>query len=225
MEISLDKYKKVLEDNDSTASACMLALDAGLGDGWEVWEPETVWLELSRRGISVPNGNRDQILAARSLIINGRFFTDALVFEKTIVAFNNEEINADSLEDAPVAYLDWGVYEAKLLYEDFVGETTVSFDREPVGYTAVQLYNEGFVLAPDHLTFAQDALDKLYPKETSDLKKQVKKLWADFPRNGLEDVDFPETELGVQLAKLASVYVYVEQHKSRRRRDLAELTG
>lgn len=220
----MSPYKKLLENHDTTALGCMLALDKLLGQQWLAWEPQTIWLDLDRQGIAVEDTNKDQILAARSLLTTGRFWYDANVFEKTCITFNNEEPNYDSLEDAPIAYITWTVREANLIYEHYENET-LEFDREPECYVAVQLYREGFVLAPEGLQWAQDTFDKYYNKNGKELKNKVKKAWAATPKSELLDVAFPETPVGVQLAKLASVRLHYDNKRDQLLKDTAAVEG
>jgi hypothetical protein len=216
--------KELLENKDTTATACMAAMDEILGSQWMSWEPQSLWIELHRQGIKVDDLNKDQILAARCLITTGRFWYDANVFEKTCISFNNEEPSYDALEDAPIAYIAWAVREANLIFEKYESEVP-ELDREPVCYTGVQLYREGFVLAPESLSWAQEELDKHLAKDCKELKKQVKQAWAAAPKNELLDAAYPETPVGVQLARLAAVRVYYDSKKQQLLKDSAKLPG
>jgi hypothetical protein len=187
------------------------------------WEPETLWLELSRTGVNVPVANRAKIMAARVLVTTGRFYYDALVFEKTIVTFNDDPAHMDSLDDAPVEYIAWASDEAYKIYLHYHKEN-VSYDREPIAYTGVQLYRHGLVVAPDQLHWAQEALDAHYPKDTAALRKKVQTAWAALPKGELKNNAYPETPLGVQLAKLAAVHMYFDTKSKALQTSLAQLT-
>jgi len=218
--------KAALRDEKTCASACMFAMDALLGSSWRAWEPETLWLSLTRMRVHVPDENREQIMAARSLITTGRFYYDMHAFEKTCMSFNNEEGNYDALDDAPVMYISWAVAEAEMIhrfYED--GETGV-LDREPVCYTAIQLHRAGFVQAPTPLGWAQKELDKHNANDAACKKlcATVREGWAAAPRgDDLLSAAFPETPEGVQLARLAAVHVYHERRRKEREQQLAKL--
>jgi hypothetical protein len=183
-----------------------------------------MWLELQHQQVNVPLANRDQILAARSVVTTGRYWYDAHAFEKTCISFNNEEPNYDALDDTPVAYISWANEEVFKLNMYYLKEDE-SYDREPTCYTAVQLYREGFVVAPEGLGWAQEALDAYYPAEARELKQTVMEAWAAAPKNKLLDAAFPETDAGVQLAKLAAVYVHCQSQNDRLLKDLATLEG
>lgn len=213
----------LLRDEDSSAFACMRAADLLLGDPWFNWEPETVWLSLARSGITVPVGNRAQLLAARGLIIHGRFWYDALVFEKTCMALNNEEPGFENMSEAPVHYMAWAVHEAQQINERYENEV-LPFDYECSNYVAVRLYEEGYVLCPEQLQWAQKALDARVPPETHKLKTLVRSAWALSPKGeALLGERVPETPAGVHIAKLGAVDHYVTQRKQRTLLDVAAL--
>ena len=218
-----DAAKRILRDNDSCAFACMRAADVLLSDAWFIWEPETIWLDLhGHHGVDVPVGNRDQIMAGRSIVTTGRFSYDAIVFDKTCTSLNNEYINHSALEDSPVEYIAWANEEIYRIYQHYTG-SNFEYDREPVAFTGVQLYRQGFVKAPDQLHWAQDSLDKHYQEVPHELKKRVSMAWSEISKEDLADHPYPETPLGVQLAKLAAVQIHFNTKRSRLLRDLAEL--
>jgi len=196
-----DAARSVLKDNDSCAFACMRAADIVLSDAWFVWEPETIWLDLHDRGIDVPVGNRDQLLAGRSIVTTGRVIYDAVVFDKTCMSLNNEFSNFDALDDSPAEYIAWGNEEIYRIHQHYTG-SNFEYDREPVAFTGVQLYRQGFVVAPDSLSWAQNALESGYTNYPAELKKRIMMAWSEISKDDLKDHPYPETPLGVQLAKL-----------------------
>lgn len=220
--------KATLRDEDSLATPCMVAMDELLGSGWMAWEPESLWLDLSQQGVGVPVSNREQIMAARSLITTGRFWYDINATEVATISFNNDEPSFVGVEDAPVVYLAWAVEEANDIHRQYENGETLDFDREPLLYMAVQMHREGFVITPDNLREAQDRLDSMNTKDAAakKLKQQVLEGWADAPRGDkLKSASFPETPAGVQLAKLASVDVYCSERRKMRDKQLADLGG
>lgn len=216
--------KSLLANESTCASAVLLATEKLLGDGVLLWEPQSIWLELAHQGIDVPISNREQLMAARNLVTTGRFWYDAQVFEKTCTAFNNESISTEALEEAPVVNITWAVWEAEQIAKRYEITENAVFDREPVAYTAVQLYRENFLVAPEELHFAQESLNKYFPKESDALRKKIIEAWAAAPRdNRLRDAAFPETPAGVQLAHLASVQYYFNARKDQYLKDHAAL--
>lgn len=217
--------KDALRLEESCTSACLYAMQCLFDNNWLLWEPETLWLELKHQHVDVPKGNRQQIMAGRSLITTGRFWYDANAFEIACLAFCNEEPTFFGAEDAPVMCINWAVFEADLIHRDFTKEI-LEFDREPISYTAVQLYREGFVIPPPMLEMAREELEKRLPKETSKLAATIREAWAAAPKGeALLNAAYPETPEGVQLARLASVQLFFEQRMRLREQQLAPLKG
>jgi hypothetical protein len=216
--------KSLLSDESTCASAVLYSVEKLLGQGVLLWEPQSIWLELKHQGIDLPLSNREQLMAARNLLTTGRFWYDATVFEKTCTAFNNEEISPESVEDAPVVFISWAIWEANEIAKKYEILDSAVFDREPVAYMAVQLNRENFVVAPEELHVAQTSLNKYYPKETVKLQNTIHEAWAAAPRdNRLRDAAFPETQEGVQLARLATVQYYMNKQREGYLKDHAQL--
>lgn len=218
--------KRALRDPDTCASACLVAMDELLGPVWMAWEPETLWVELKHMHVSIPDPNREQVMAARSVVTTGRFYFDMHAFEKTCMTFNNEEGNYDALDAAPVAFLSWALTEADMVHRKYHSGDTLTLDREPACYVAVQLFREGFVIPPSNFTWLQDQLDAYLPGDSKSKKLQdeVRKAWAAAPRGDtLLNAAFPETPAGVQLARLAAVQVHNDKRRKDREQQLAQL--
>lgn len=213
---------KLLADDDTVASAVCKALEAVVGEGWLLWEPESIWKELKYKGVDVPLGNRQQIMAARGLLVHGRFFYDGLVFDRSCAAFSNEVLDIDELDETLAMHLAWGVDEAKKLC-DLFEDPFLEFDREVHTVVSAQLWEEGFIVAPDELTFAQGALDREWPQESRKLKKEVETLWNSLRSHDLRQVPYPETAKGVQCARLAGVQVFLDERRGVRGKQLAHL--
>jgi hypothetical protein len=212
----------LLRDDSTVGSVCMVAMEALLGSQWRVWEPETLWLELDHRGVDPSLGNRQQIMAGRSLLTTGRFFYDALVYDRACAVFSNEESNFDVMGESTVISMAWAVDEALKICHAF-DDPPLDWDREVAAYAAHQLYSEGFVLCPEELSFAQPVLDKLYGGRSGELKNEVRELWADLSSHEIRSVPYPETSRGVQLARLAATHTYVAARRAMRTTQLAQL--
>ena len=188
--------KSVLLAETSSAVVLLRAAKTLLGD-FSAWEPESLWVDLERQGVDLPLVNRDKLMAAVALDLMPTFYWDAIVFEKTALAFNDISMHPDFLEEARPEYLAWAIDEAARIQP---GE----FDHEPKVYAATVLYRAGLVLAPPQLSFCQEALDRL--TKDLDLKKRVieaAKCPIDHP--------FEETPLDVQRAHLTAIAHYVAE--------------
>lgn len=211
MNVALRK----LRDDATVASEVMRALHVLFGNAWLAWEPETVWYELQHQGCEISEGNRAQALAGRNLLTTGRYFYDAVIFDKTAAAFANEVIT-EGVEESLVAHLAWSIDEATRISEDH-DDPMLGFDREVVEFTALRLRDEGFVLAPKELSFAQKALDRLWgTPEAAELKQDVQELWDALSVHAIRDVPYPENAKGVQLARLASVEAFLAERRAAR---------
>lgn len=213
-----------LKDNDSVASVVCRAAQMELGDSWKLWEPETIWKELHHRGVDVPVGNRQQLMAGRNLLLTGRVFYDALVFDRTSTAFSNDVCDCECFDDAAVAQHAWCVDEIKEILE-WANEPFPGFDREPVALIVRSLMVEGFVLTPTALDFVEEELDRAWAGKGRELKQQVNELWADAKGLSVRNIPYPETPSGVQMARLASVKAFLMERRSLRTTQRAKLTA
>lgn len=218
---SLAHAKSVLKDGDSTATAIFIAVQRLFeSNAFLAWEPESIWLECADRGVKdLPEENRDKILATATLLVGDAFHWDALVFEKTIVSFNNLPIAGDVIQEASPGELAWGVFEAELLsqYAGHNGE----YDYEPTRYTGACMHRIGLALAPELLVFAQEELDKLN-SDQQELKEVVGERWGAVDKEKLEDLSLEETPADIQIGHLAAIHLYVGDRARQLRQELAD---
>ena len=199
--------KDILKNSESSASSIFLAARKLLGSSFEAWEPESIWLELKDQGADLSNTNRDKLLAAMTLLATGSYYWDAAVFENTTMAFEHEWSSPEILQEASPAQMAWAVCEAELLRHHERLEVG-DFDYEPARYAAVSLHRDGFVAAPESLSFAQDALDKLNRGNGVD-KNEVLSRWKSLDKATLDNLELTETPSDVQIAKLAAVFMHI----------------
>lgn len=212
--------RHLLTDPGTSTLALLVAAKAVAGE-WHEWEPETLWLTLHDKGVDVPGQNRAKLMAALTLIYVPSFYWDGIVFEKTALAFDGHEPNPDTLEEANVAQLTWAVLEAAKIRRHF-HEEPPEFDHEPRAYAGVVLHREGFLLAPDALSFAQEQLDK-NNRGLEDLRGQVAEKWAALDKKNLPAHTLGESPLDVQLARLAAVELHVQEREARLADELRQL--
>lgn len=215
--------KGLVTNPASSALALLIAAKELVGD-WTTWEPESLWLSLNEMGIAVPTENRVKLQAAATLLAVPSFYWDGFVFEKTALAFDGHEPNPDTLEEATVAQLAWAVVEAEQVIA-YYGDPMLRPGDEPRAYSAVVLQREGFVLAPEQLTFAQGALDTMNRGIPVELRDSVAAVWQTIDKSKLVDRTFEESPRDVQLARLAAVEVHVQAKEKQLAEDLAALRG
>ncbi len=211
--------KDLLRSPTASAIGLMKAASSLLGD-FMAWEPESIWLELSRQGVDVPVECRDRLQAAIALRLVPSFYWDAVVFEKTAVAFDGV-CHPEILEEASPAMLAWAVTEADWIRSSH-GEEGMRFEHEPVAYAAVVLERAGFVHPPSQLSFAQAALERRLPP--SDLIADVRRRWASTDKSGLSEMVLHETKADVQIARLAAVELHVRSRRASAEAELARLS-
>jgi hypothetical protein len=212
--------KDLLRDPDASAVALMPAVHSLLGD-FLAWEPESIWLELQHQGVDLPEENRVKVMAGLALRMMPSFYWDAIVFEKTALAFDSHPCNPEILEEASPARLAWAVVEAEMIIRK-ASETTWEWGHEPRAYAGVILARAGFVLAPEQLSFAQVALDR--QNHRPDLRDEVQERWKRVSKDHLEQLSLQETPVDVQIARLAAVELHVRERRARADRDLARAT-
>ena len=142
------------------------------------------------------------------------------MFEKTALAFDGLVPNPDILEEASPARLAWAVVEAAWIIRD-AKDAMWEIGSEPRAYAGVILHRAGFVLAPEQLNFAQNALDRV--RHHDHLTDEVKERWSRVSKDHLEALSLQETPVDVQVARLAAVELHVRERRAHAERDLARV--
>ena len=215
------RYRELLSSEDTTATVLFEVCKRVLGNGFQAWEPDSIWTELADQGVDPDLVVRDKIMAVLTLLLTGGFYWDAAPFENISLAFNAIPIAPDAIQEASPAQLSWAVFEAQFLMHRENKEES-EFDYEPSRYTAAALFREGFVVAPEMLDFAQDELDHLN-RGNLELKNEIMDRWKVLNKDTLSTARFEENPLETQLAKLAAVYMYVRDMSKQLQTELSSL--
>lgn len=217
--------QQLLQDVHTTATGCFKAAELLCGPTFRTWEPESIWLTLERTGVDIPALNRDKLLAAITLTVIPAFWFEINAFENTIMAFNNVLSDYEILQEATPAQISWAVLEAELLYSQMSDiEETTEFDYEPINYTAIVLNRAGFVLAPELLSFAQNALNKLNNDGINVDRDKLHIRWNDIKTKDLTKVSYDNTPFDMQLARLTAVQLYLQERLKRYQKDVDQLS-
>jgi len=207
--------KNFLQNSEGkSAIVLLMALRNLYGIPSLYWEPETIWLTLERDlGINLDLEARDKIQAAISVIRNPIFYSDSLVFQRTVQAFNDELYDPESLQECHPAHMARAVYEANLLrgMDPEEENTLPELDEDVQQYVAVCLFRAGYVYPPDQLRETSDNILKLLPKEQASFVSEVKKSWENMNKATLLERKFQESPLDVQLAQLSSCHLYITE--------------
>lgn len=212
--------KDMLVSRTASAVALCKAADMTLGDHLD-WEPESIWVDLDRQGVIVPVEARDRLMAAIALRLVPAFYWDAVVTANTAVAFDGRPAHVEILEEASPAALAWAMVEAAWIRRRYDLEA-LQLEHEPIAYAAVVLDRAGFVLAPEQLQSAQDALDARRPR--SSLVDDVRQRWSNIDKTRLADLALQENFVDVQIARLAAVELHIRTKRSAAEAELAHLT-
>lgn len=212
--------KDLLASRTTSAVALCRAAEIVIGDHM-AWEPETLWIELEHQGVIVPSETRDRLMAAITLRLVPAFYWDAVVLANTAVAFDGRPVHVEILEEAPPSALAWAMVEAAWIRRRH-GLETLQPEHEPIAYVSVVLDRAGFVLAPEQLSFAQNALDARRPR--SGLLHDVRQRWSGINKGRLADLPLEETPVDVQIARLAAVELHVRSRTTAAEAELARLT-
>ena len=195
-----------------SAVSIFMALNVMYGKDFVDWESETLWLTLEHDGIVTDEYSRNKIQAAITLQHNPAFFWDGLVFSRTVQAFQDESTDPDSLSEPSAAAMACAVFESKVLRRLDTAEPEVpDFDEDVQLFVAVCLHRYGLVACPVHLEFAEEALEKQWPKENAAFTHEVKAAWSDLDKDALAHTEFPEDPLGIQLAKLSGCFLCTKE--------------
>ena len=213
--LTLAKSAELVQAESAPATHVFAATKVLLGEIFIAWEPESVWLGLQDKGLEIPDVNRDKILAVGTLLLVPAFYWDANLFEDTCLAFNDEPVIVNAVQEASPAQIAWGVFEAQTILMAN-GESSHQFDHEPRQYTAAVLHHNGYVLAPALLAFCQDELDSMNTTDDA-FYSEVLSRWSEIQRNStpLIDLELQETPLDTQMAKMAAVELYIDARAER----------
>ena len=209
------KAKDLLANEDAFATALFVAMNILVGDQFQAWEPESIWMELQDKKIDVPEVNRDKLLAVVSLLQKPAFYWDAKLFSSTAMAFNDSISTPGGIDEASPAQLSWAVVEAELLMSTLDVDT--DFDYEPKRYTAASCHHDGLHLAPEFLVFCQNELDKLNNDNIQNAASKVQRSWNQLPTGDpkkLEGLELGEDPVSVQVAKLVAIHLYMHERAS-----------
>lgn len=196
-----------------TAAALFMAVRTVYGIGILDWEPETMWLTLEGDGYMWEEEARNKLQAAITLILNPSFYWDNIVFQQTTQAFNGQPFDPEALQEPAICHMCWAVYEANAIrgLDPADPDMIPEFDEDVQMFTGVVLKRAGYLYTPTPLRYAAKVLDGLYAVDTTSMKKEVAKAWKAVNQNRLENTEFSETPVGIQLTKLAICYLYVQE--------------
>jgi hypothetical protein len=185
-----------------------------LGDEWLGWEPETIRATLIKdAGVDPSDDVMSKIMAVKIIMHRPDiFYDDWHALEKIAVTFNDQSPLMGQVEDVPVEWLS----NAVAIVSKLAGGAG-DFGPETTKYVAARLRDQGYVVAPPLLRFADDELGKMV--QDDELRKKVILSYA----QGLEarELDESEDPISIQVNRLLRNNAYVLDRLGESRSQLA----
>lgn len=224
--------RDVLRDPNATVSAAWKALVHLFGPEVEEWEPDTLHIELRRRGVTPTTELMAKLLAAQTVVTTRAWCENYEVLFAVALACDGVPVAPGFPQHPTPEQLAWAVVEcaalAGLKLDDLENH---GFDPDEIDpAVACVLIDEGWHVAPKELAFVDDVMERMThraPGEASyaDLIT-LRDTATEMDLDHLERVarETGETDAGVQLARLLDLRRYVEAHEALRASQYAQAT-
>lgn len=188
---------QILQDPQVPPSVVWAVVEKLMGKEALAYEPDTLRIELTRRGASW-DAIAPKVLGAQTIQVTRVWVWDHDALFAFALACDGLHADPELVHHPEIAAVAWAVDEiAELVGSPMTDER--GFDPDTIDPAiAVLLHDEGWVVAPEPLCFVQEDLDRLNHHQTP-LRDQVQAAWL------LPDPPVDETPRGVQLARLSDV--------------------
>lgn len=219
----------VLRDPAVAPSVAWKAVKKLLGLTCEAWELDTIRIELSRRNIETNDSLMAKVFGAMTIATSHAWTYDHDVLFAFAVACSGVSADAEALPHPTPEQLCWAISEIHAIRGKKPDEDE-GFDPDTIDPAiAVVLHDDGYVVAPDELSFAQDALDKLNKHgDSAELKTEVRDAWKTVSKIAVSDLrkqlsQLDEEPAEVQIHRLGDCKLYVAEHELLRAKQHAAL--
>jgi hypothetical protein len=178
-----------------------LFLSRFVGEDYQTWEPEALWIEIGHltRVPSISDLTKQKICALQTVRRNDRPFLKWDAFEKVVAVFNNVFADFGTMQKLDLGQLVVGVSMMRGLREHH-------FSDEVTKYIAASLLHDGVMYAPEPIDFVNHELLMNGPWGLHQAVGKALKSKAQ-PEEG--------TALGTQLAKIAEAQLYSAEMSQR----------
>lgn len=197
--------EEILKDPHAAPSVVWKIVEAWLGEAARVYETETLHLGLERRGVPWTPELAAKVLGAQTILVSNVWTYDYDVFFAFSLACDGVPSASDAHHHPTPIQMAWAASEI----EELTGKELThdeGLDPDTVDPAiALVLFEDGWIVTPDTLTFVQDALDRLTPDHQK-LRADVQEAWARL--RGLDEATVRRTVAslegpeGVQLTHL-----------------------
>ena len=190
-----------------------------LGPTCEAWELDTIRIELSRRNIETHDSLMAKVFGAMTIATSHAWTYDHDVLFAFAVACSGVSADAEALHHPTPEQLCWAISEIHAIRGKKPDEDE-GFDPDTIDPAiAVVLHDDGYVVAPDDLSFVQDALNKLNKYgDSAELKTEVRDAWKTVSKIPVADLrkqlsQLDEEPAEVQIHRLGDCKLYVAEHE------------
>lgn len=198
---------EILRDPHAACSSAWAAVVKLLGPAALAFEPDTLRIELERRGIEWTPVVAAKVLGAQTIITTREWIYRFDVVFSFALAASGVPSSSDQHPHPTPADLAWAVLDIEELTEAKITDDH-GFDPDNVDPAiAVVLHDDGWVYTPDPLRFAQDSLDLLNHDEGNALRNEVAEKWEHAKVLDVDAVrrvhaELPDNAVKIQLGHL-----------------------
>lgn len=218
---------------DIPADACPSVAYAALGrllhlDPAEL-EPDTLRIELQRRGVEPTPALMAKLLGAQTVVTTRVWTHDHDALFAFALACDGIAPTPEGVHHPSPEQLAWAMREVTALTSLTMTDEE-GFDPDAIDPAlAVVLHDAGWIKAPQEYAFCQDVLDG-FARDGLELLHAVNAAWAPLARLPLDELHAAlaggaETALNVQLRRLADCRAYVAAREQLRARQAADAHG
>ena len=186
------------------------------GDEFIGWEPETIALELEDLGADIDEVFMDKLNALLALVRQPTFFNNVHVYENTVRAFSNLDVDVSILQKTDTCFHCVAMTEvAMIANREQSLPADLDFVDEIKAYVGAMLAEEHYVIAPEELSFCQEYLDD-YNENKDVISAAISSEWDKAKRrledgDALEDILVEDSLVNIQIRKLAGCWLFVKE--------------
>lgn len=224
--------RDVLRDPNATVSTAWKALVHLFGPEVEEWEPDTLHIELRRRGVTPTTELMSKLLAAQTVVTTRAWCENYEVLFAVALACDGVPVAPGFPQHPTPEQLAWAVVEcASLTGLKLADLENHGFDPDEIDpAVACVLIDEGWHVAPKELSFVDDVMEKMTHRAENEASyaemTELRDAASTMPLSELERVtkETGETDAGVQLARLLDLRRYIEEREALRAAQYAHAT-